>query len=99
MNYKNAGKCHKCPQRNDELGCPWWWEVVQTNIQTGEERVHKACGKSQDMLPMMLTEVIKAANRPAAEIGSMKETMAEKIEMLAHQAYRLANGDKQGLIK
>lgn len=46
MNYKNAGKCHKCPQRNDEQGCPWWWEYVQTNIATGEEKVVKQCGKA-----------------------------------------------------
>jgi len=81
MIYKNAEKCHKCPKSNDENGCPWWWEFVQTNLQTGEERVQKQCGKAA--LPVFLTEVIRAANRPAEEISAMRDQVSDNVTKLA----------------
>lgn len=75
MRYKNAFNCKKCPERNDEQGCPVWWEVVECNLQTQEERLVKACGFS--LLPKYLTEVIKASNRPAAAVESCRNEIAQ----------------------
>ena len=77
IRYKNADNCKKCPQSNDANGCPWWWETIQTNTDTGEERVHKDCGKAS--LPMFMTEVIKASNRPAGEISAMREEISRSV--------------------
>ena len=81
MHYKNAERCHKCPQRNDEQGCPWWWEFITTDLTSGNEQVVKKCGKAA--LPEFLTEVIRAANRPAAEISAMREQVTKSVVELA----------------
>ena len=81
MNYKNADKCHKCPQTNGESGCPWWWEYMETNIATGQERLTKLCGKAA--LPVFMTEVIKASNRPAAAVESTRNEIVKGFEKLA----------------
>lgn len=81
MNYKNADNCKKCPQSNDENGCPWWWEYMVTDQSNGKERLEKKCGKSA--LPEFLIEVIKASNRPAAEISAMREQVTENVVKLA----------------
>lgn len=97
MAYKNAFNCKKCPQSNGENGCPVWWEIIHTETATGNEKVVKACGLSQDMLPSMLVEVIKASNRPAAEIGAMRQNVVDKIHELAQSAMQLANNSTQQL--
>lgn len=76
MNYKNAEKCHKCPQSNGENGCPWWWELMECN-DGGQERLHKTCGKVY--LPVILVEVMKASNRPAAELSAMRQDMSRSM--------------------
>jgi hypothetical protein len=75
MNYKNAFNCKKCPQTNTEQGCPMWWEFMQTDTTNGREQLTKMCG--YQALPIYLIEVIKASNRPAAEIGAMRCEIAE----------------------
>jgi hypothetical protein len=81
MNYKKAFKCSKCPQSNTGDGCPNWLEFMQTNIHTGEDRLTKMCG--YQAMPMFMTEVIRASNRPAAEIGALRGDM---IQALANSA-------------
>lgn len=44
MKFKNAWKCKKCPERNDENGCPAWWEMVLTNDVTNEQKIERTCG-------------------------------------------------------
>ena len=73
MNYKNSHKCKKCPQSNTENGCPIWWEVIHTNIQSGEQKTIKACGYT--LMPLFLTEFIRAANRPGAELEAIRKEM------------------------
>jgi len=80
MNYLNAENCKACPKRNDEQGCPWWWEFMETNISTGQERLTKQCGKAA--LPVFLTEVIKASNRPAAAVESTRNEIVTGFERL-----------------
>jgi hypothetical protein len=83
MNYKNAFKCHKCPQRNDELGCPAWVEYVETNVASGEERITRDC--LYQSLPKMLIEVIKASNRPAAAIESTRNQITAGLKEIANK--------------
>jgi len=89
--YKKAFQCKKCPQRNDEEGCPVWWEFMQMNVATGEERLEKMCGFQA--MPIFLIEVIKASNRPAAAIESMRNSMMasmnETLPVIVEQQAKL----------
>lgn len=82
MNYKNAFTCKKCPQSNNESGCPMWWEFIQTDTTNQREQLTKMCG--YQALPLYLIEVIKASNRPAAEIGAMRDEMGGQINHLVN---------------
>ncbi len=100
MNYKNAFKCKKCPQSNNENGCPMWWEIIETNTETGKERVRKACGYI--LMPLFLTEVIKASNRPAAAIEATRNALVESLTRLSNnfvsvQQLEKANGQDQDI--
>lgn len=98
MRYKNAEKCHKCPQSNGEDGCPWWWELMERNDQ-GQERLNKQCGKAY--IPTLLVEVIKASNRPAAEMGAMRqgvvEAMSQAVETTINKISQLPAGHSVGI--
>ena len=83
MKYKNAFNCKKCPQRNDENGCPLWWEIVWTN-DTGGQKVNKGCILSQEMgLPIVQTIVkdcvlaVKNSNEARNEIIKHTEAIVE----------------------
>jgi hypothetical protein len=84
IKYMNAFECQVCPQSNGVHGCPCWTELVETNLQTGQERITKNC--IFQLLPHMLVEVIKASNRPAAEIGAMRQEVVEGVAKLANTA-------------
>lgn len=77
MNYKNPFECKECPE--SEKGCPCWTEIIETNIQTGAERITKDC--LFKLMPRLMIEVIKASNRPAAAVESMRNSL---VENLAH---------------
>jgi len=87
MNYKKAFKCNKCPQSNDENGCPVWTEMIQQNLQTGEERIQKMCGFQA--MPIYMVEVIKASNRPAEEMSRVGNQIAEGFRKI--DAVRLSH--------
>lgn len=55
-----------------------WWKTVQTELETGRERIWEECGFVQ--LPTFLVEVIKASNRPAAAVESMRNEMVRGME-------------------
>lgn len=80
--YSNAFNCQSCPGNSGLNGCPCWTEIVETNLQTGEERINKDC--LFRMMPHMLVEVIKASNRPAAEIGRMREEVVKGVAQIAN---------------
>lgn len=69
-NYAKAWQCEACPQSNGEQGCPAWSEIIEAHVRTGEERITKDC--LFRLLPKMMVEVVKASNRPAAELGEMR---------------------------
>ncbi len=87
MSFKNAWKCKKCPKSNEENGCPAWTELMMTNVQSGEEKLDKGC--LFQMMPMLMVEVIKASNRPAAEIGALKSGMINAVSELAENTQKL----------
>ena len=82
MNYKNAMNCKKCPESNGENGCPCWTEIIMENSGTGEVKSVKNCLFQQ--LPMLMVEVIKASNRPAAEIGAMRGEIDTRMGDIAN---------------
>lgn len=72
--------CKKCPESNDSNGCPCWTEIIMTNAE-GDVKSVKNCLFQQ--LPMLMVEVIKASNRPAAEIGAMRGEMDTQMAKVA----------------
>ena len=77
MAYRNAWKCHKCPESAGERGCPAWAEYVERNPQTGEERVTKEC--VFQALPKFLVHTIAAANQAAATIDSHRNEVIKAM--------------------
>ena len=75
MNYKNAFKCSKCPQRADEEGCPMWWEIMET--RGVEQRITKACGYT--LMPMFLLEVVVAAGQSSAASNQTRNFLVSAL--------------------
>lgn len=73
MAYKKAFQCKKCPESNSENGCPMWWELMMDNVQSGESKLVKACGYT--LMPVVLSHVVAASNRPAAAIESLRNAV------------------------
>lgn len=84
MSYNNAFNCKDCSESTK--GCPCWTELVETNIQTGEERITKEC--LFKLMPRLMVEVIKASNRPAAAVESMRNVL---VDNLSHGFSALVN--------
>jgi len=81
MTYSvNAFNCSQCPEKNGDGGCPAWWEIVWENPQSDEVKVEKSCGL--EMMPRILLEVLKASNRPAAAVESMRNEMKKDFSTL-----------------
>ncbi len=78
MNYKNAFKCKKCPQRNDEEGCPNWWEFVATDVSTGKITNKKGCGYQLQLHVMI--EIIKCANGAQVAAEQARNTVSTYVE-------------------
>ena len=70
MNYEKPFDCKNCPERNDEKGCPAWMELVFEQLNSNEVKIVKDCGWK--LMPVMLVEVIKTSNRPAAAVESCR---------------------------
>ncbi len=90
---EHAFDCARCPGKAGDGGCPAFWSTVHENPQTGETKVINACGFEQ--LPLYLIEVIKASNRPAAAVESMRNEMVKGLGAIAHgvQALPKPGGD------
>lgn len=75
--YANAFGCMNggdCPESNGKNGCPFWQEIVHEN-QLGEQKLVKDC--LGVVYSMLAVEVIKASNRPAAAVESLRNEMKE----------------------
>lgn len=88
MKYKNAWKCSKCPECNDENGCPAWTELVMQNNITGETKLDKKC--LFQFLPELMVEVIKASNRPAASMDAMRSEAVGQLNNIASAMRKMA---------
>jgi hypothetical protein len=87
--YKKAFKCNKCPQRNDENGCPMWWELVMTN-DNGDTKVEKKCGYA--MLPELMIETIRSSDHSAAAAYDMRNKVVDAAQkVLQHPQYLSIN--------
>lgn len=78
-NKNGCFDCDNCPRTSDEKlsrFCVVWWEYSQIN-SSGEQRTVKECGFRS--LPIFLTEVIKASNRPAAAVESIRNSLLDEI--------------------
>ena len=81
MSFKRAFRCAKCPGRNDVDGCPMWWEVLENNRASGEDRITKGCGYV--LMPQYLAMTIAHANRPAEEISAMRGEIIKGLAKIA----------------
>lgn len=62
-----------CPRNNNPAKgkyCPAWTEYMETNHQSGEERLQKECIFTA--MPKFMIHTARAANRPAAAIESAR---------------------------
>lgn len=81
--YAAAHRCTDCPQSNGADGCPKWTELIETNDLTGQERM--TCGCIDQLMPSIAVNLIKSANRPAAEISRMRDQVSETVARAAEQ--------------
>lgn len=79
-NYKRAFQCAECPQRADEAGCPYWWEIIETNKASGEEKITKGCGTV--LMQKFLIETMMAANRPAAAFEGLRNQIISGFDRI-----------------
>lgn len=77
MVFKNAWKCSKCPQSNTEAGCPAWVEYVETQLETGEERITKECWFQA--APKFITRAIASANQASASVDAHRNDIIQAV--------------------
>ena len=77
-----------CP-RDDT--CPLWWTTVREHTESGETKVVAECGFRQ--LPFFLTSVVAASNRPAAEIGEVRNELARGLLKVAGSIRMMPNAE------
>lgn len=80
QSYARAFGCSRCPGNAGPEGCPAWTELIETNA-SGEVRVSKGC--LLQLAPRIMVEVIKASNRPAAAVESMRNEVAAGLSLVA----------------
>ena len=70
-----------------------WWTTVWNDGK--DEKIIESCGYEQ--LPQYLTEVVKASNRPAAAVESLRNELVKDfgstLNLIAHAFPQLKNGD------
>ena len=94
-NFKRAFKCSKCPQQSGENGCPLWWEILYTNIQTGEEILKCGCGFV--LMPLLLLETLKSGNHAAEAAYRFREDMTKAMAMAIKKVKELSLGTAEGI--
>ena len=83
--HPTTNTCEKCPNRYKPEGCPCWIDktagFMKTNIQTGEEDFITGC--FYQVVPFLMIEVVKASNRPAAVMESVRNEIANGFSKVA----------------
>lgn len=81
----NAETCEKCPHRYDSAGCPCWISkqagFMKTNVVTGEEQFIEGC--FYQIIPFLMIEIVKASNRPAAAVESIRNDIVHGMSAVA----------------
>lgn len=70
--FKRAFQCNKCPQRNDEEGCPDWVEYPN---QAGN--IVKGCFRHQDIRFDILMHILHTAHGAAASADKATNAACE----------------------
>jgi len=94
MNYKKAFQCHKCPQRGDERGCPMWWEIMEVNERSGEQRVKRACGYV--LMPDLLIKTVRASSGTSVALESARNEIVRGLHDVAIPVRIPLDSDPQG---
>lgn len=81
--YKNAFNCKKCPESNDANGCPDWWELVETNDATNEQRILAGCARSQQIGAKYMEETMKAARQMTSQFSQFEDLAVNRIGEVA----------------
>lgn len=88
MSYNGAFKCSTCPKNNDpeaHYSCPAWWELLEKNDVSSEERISKGCAFT--FLPRFLSESMRFSNRAAS---AAEETREQTLKALSDATRVLA---------
>lgn len=100
IKYKHAFACSKgkhCPESNGQEGCPNWAEIVEENVQTGETRITKGC--APQVMQSMIVHVIKASNRPAAEMGEIRNALIQGFQRISEIPQQIADAVQQAKLE
>lgn len=62
-----------------------WWEFLAQPVGQTQSEIKKMCG--YQALPIFLTEVISASNRPAAAVESLRN---ETVDAIRHHSLAMA---------
>lgn len=87
----------KCPRNADPANgrfCPAWTEYVETNEQTGEERIRREC--VFQAMPKFMMFAVRAANRPAAAIESTRNEIADGFARVSQTLLERSGSPKLG---
>jgi hypothetical protein len=93
--YKNAFKCHKCPQTSDETGCPVWWEQVWEEQDTKEQVLTSGCGFT--MAQTLLLDVVKQGFGARAEVNEMRKEVVTGVERATVKMLELQRTQEEAL--
>lgn len=82
-NLRFAFQCRVCPRNDDPSkgpACPAWWTVIQTQVNTEEQRVLADCAFR--LMPLYFTESFAAANRAAASADAVRNVQTSTNTLL-----------------
>ena len=93
--YKNAFKCRKCPQSNDEKGCPVWWEQVWEDGDTKEQVLTSGCGFV--LAQSLILDVVKQGFGARAEVNEMRKEVVNGVEQATVKMLELQRAKEKAL--
>jgi len=86
VKFANAYQCTKdggCPQRNDEQGCPKWWECAGEEVEPGTLKkipiIVAGCMDSQKLIGTYLEAAWNNSNADRSQAAEMREQILNRI--------------------
>jgi hypothetical protein len=77
QNWKHAFDCKKC-KKDTRTDCPCYIEWIETNGQTGEQRIKKGC--IFQILPELLIENTKSNNGLHSITNSLRNELIKRMD-------------------